>query len=141
MLSGNVIGDCKEHHKTEDYPAFITKLSLEREKGKTLRIIADSYNTHTSQAVKDYIEKHPGRFVLHFTPAHSSWANMIERWFAGLSNKRLRGESWSSVEKLICAVKDYIKYWNKSKRKFQRSKSADTVLSSIDKVKQAYSSV
>jgi hypothetical protein len=30
------------------------------------------------------------RFTLHFTPTYSSWLNLVERWFAELTNRKLR---------------------------------------------------
>jgi transposase len=133
MLTGNVIGVCEKRHRTEEYLRFIKKLDRECEKGKTLHIITDNYKTHSADDIKEYAAKHPGRFVFHFTPTHSSWANLVERWFSSLATERLNGESWSSVDELVRAIKEYIKTWNKSKRTFQWSKSADNIIQSIDK--------
>jgi len=33
--------------------------------------------------VQDYLRSRKDRFVLHYTPTHSSWLNLIERWFSG----------------------------------------------------------
>jgi transposase len=141
MLTGNVIGVCEKRHRTEEYLRFIKKIDRECEKGKTLHIIADNYKTHSAAAIKEYAEKHPGRFEFHFTPAHSSWANLVERWFGALAAERLNGESWSSVDELAAAIKEYIQTWNKSKRVFQWSKSADTVIQNIEKRRSTCSCV
>jgi transposase len=78
------------------------------EKGKTLHIIVDNYSTHKTKEVKAYIESVEGRFVTHFIPAHSSWLNMIERWFAEITNKGIRRESWESVTQMKKAIKGFI---------------------------------
>jgi transposase len=139
VLTGEVIGECKDHHKAEDYIAFLKKVDKYCEAGKVLHIIADNYATHKTKAVTEFFESVTGRFVTHFIPTHSSWLNLVERWFAEITNKRIRRESWSSVKELVKAIKDYIVNWNKNSRPFTWTKSADTILSSIDKAKSAYS--
>jgi transposase len=108
-LTGNVIGDCKDRHTSEDYLKFIKKLDKECEGGKTLHIIADNYKTHNSKLLKEYIAKHPNRFVLHFTPTHSSRLNLAERFFREITTERIRRESRHSADELITATRDYIK--------------------------------
>jgi transposase len=100
-----------------------------------LHLIIDNYSAHKTQEVKDYLAGVPGRFVLDFIPAHSSWLNLVERWFAEITNKRIRRESWESVEQLAAAIKSYIKTWNKTGKTFQWTKKANEVLSSIEKAK------
>jgi transposase len=140
-LTGNVIGDCKDRHTSEDYLKFIKKLNKEGEDGKPLHIIAGNYKTHNSKLLQEYIAKHPNRFVLHFTPAHSSWLNLVERFFREITTERIRRESWRSVDELITAIRDYIKNWNKSNRKFYWSKSGDDILQKINKHKSSGSQI
>ena len=79
----------------------------------------------------------PGRFVLHFTPTHSSWLNLVERWFAEITNKRIRRGSFGSVPQLIAAIKDYIRAWNASGRTFTWTKTPDDILAKIRKAKSS----
>jgi transposase len=51
---------------------------------------------------------------IHYISTRSSWPNPVERWFAEITNKRVRRESWESIPQLTMAIKDYIKTWNKS---------------------------
>jgi transposase len=139
VLSGEVIGECKEHHKAADYIEFLKTVDKRCEAGKVLHIIADNYSTHKTKEVKEYIEGVPGRFELHFIPTHSSWLNLVERWFAEITNKRIRRESWNSVKELVKAIKEYIKSWNKESKPFTWTKSADVIIGSITKAKAAYS--
>jgi transposase len=60
-----------------------------------------------------------GRFVEHFIPTHSSWLNIVERWFGEITNKRIRRDSWSGVNELEKAIGEYIRHWNKSGRIFE----------------------
>jgi transposase len=134
-LSGNVIGECSERHRSEDYIRFLKKLDKVCAKNKVLHIIADNQSTHKTKAVYEYLETRPKRFVLHFIPTHSSWLNLVERWFAEITNKRIRRGSFESVPELIKAIKDYIKTWNKSGRSFTWTKNADLILDKINKAK------
>jgi transposase len=54
-----------------------------------VHLILDNYTTHKTKAVQRWLLAHP-RFHLHFTPAGSSWLNLVERWFAELTNKNLK---------------------------------------------------
>jgi transposase len=134
-LNGNIIGDCKERHTSEDFISFLKTVDRKSPKGKTLHVILDNYATHKKDTVKEYIESMDGRFVLHFIPTHSSWLNLVERWFAEITNKRIRRESWNSVEELITAIRSYIKTWNKSKRFFSWIKTPEVILQKISKAK------
>ena len=52
-------------------------------------VVLDNASTHKTPAVKRWLTSHP-RFDLHFTPTSSSWQNLVERWFAELTTKKLR---------------------------------------------------
>jgi len=131
--SGKVIGKCSKSHKAEDYVNFLKVLDRQAPKDKVLHIIADNYSSHKAPAVKEYLKKKKERFVEHFIPTYSSWLNLIERWFAEITNKRIRRESWSSLKELENAIYDYIIHWNKSGRKFTWTKTFDQIQSSITK--------
>jgi hypothetical protein len=64
--------------------------------GLDLHLIVDNYATHKTPAVKRWIKAHP-RFHLHFTPTSASWLNMVERFFAQITRKRIRRGAFKSV--------------------------------------------
>jgi transposase len=92
MHSGNVKGKMNKKHKSKDFIVFLEKPDRECAKGKVLHIILDNYPAHKSKETKKYLssEKVKGRFELHFIPAHSSWLNMVERWFAEITDIGLK---------------------------------------------------
>jgi hypothetical protein len=104
VLSGNVAGECKATHNAKDYVSFLKKIDAGCQKDKVLDIIADNLSAHKAKDVKAYLETVPGRFEI-----HSSWLNLVERWFAEITNKRIRWESWESVSQLIRAIKELYK--------------------------------
>jgi transposase len=132
-LSGKVIGECKSNHTSEDYINFLKSIDKACPLDKTLHIITDNLSTHKTKAVYEYLESKPNRFVLHFIPTHSSWLNLVERWFSEITNKRIRRGNFESVPQLIKAIKDYIKTWNKSGRSFTWTKKPSEILAKIEK--------
>ena len=135
VLSGKVIGECNATHRSEDYIRFLKKVDKACKKNKVLHIVADNLSTHKTKAVYEYLETVPGRFVLHFIPTHSSWLNLVERWFAEITNKAIRRGSFESVTELTRTIKEFIKSWNKSGRSFTWTKKPDEILSKIKKAK------
>jgi len=111
----------------------LKKLDKACPKRKVLHIVTDNLSAHKTKAVYEYLHERPKRFVLHFIPTHSSWLNLVERWFAEITNKRIRRGSFESVPELIRAIKDYIKTWNKSGRSFSWTKKPDEILAKIQK--------
>jgi len=51
------------------------------------------------------------RIVIHFTPYHGSWLNLVEVWF-GITNRKLFRESFGSVEMLREAFTAWLNEWN-----------------------------
>jgi transposase len=135
VLGGKVIGECNPTHKSEDYVRFLKKVDKGCAKDKVLHIVADNLSAHKTKTVYEYLQTVPKRFVLHFIPTHSSWLNLVERWFAEITNKRIRRGSFESVQELTGAIKEYIKTWNKSGRSFTWTKKPDEILTKIKKAK------
>ncbi|MBV8550948.1 MAG: ORF6N domain-containing protein [Acidobacteriaceae bacterium] len=48
------------------------------------------------------------RFHVHFTPTYGSWMNLLERWFAEITNKRIRSGIFCSVKELEAAIREYL---------------------------------
>ena len=48
------------------------------------------------------------RFKLHFTPTSASWLNLVERFFAEITRKRIRRGVFTSVADLEEAIHDYL---------------------------------
>jgi transposase len=65
--------------------------TVERQVPRQLEIhaILDNYATHRTASVKAWLARHP-RLQLHFTPTYSSWLTQVERFFSGLTTRKLR---------------------------------------------------
>ena len=51
-----------------------------------VHLVMDNYATHKTAAIRRWLLKRP-RFHVHFTPTSASWLNLVERWFAALTDK------------------------------------------------------
>ena len=76
------------------------------------------------------------RFHVHFTPTYGSWINLVERWFAELTNKRIRRGVFRSVKDLESAIREYIAAHNEDPMPFVWAKSADEILASMARYAQ-----
>ena len=76
-----------------------------------MHLICDNYATHNTPAIKTWFLRHP-RFQLHFTPTYSSWLNLVERWFAELTNRKLRRSAHRTVAELEADLTAWVDAWN-----------------------------
>ena len=95
-----------------------------------MHLILDNYATHKSPMIHQWLVKRP-RFHLHFTPTYSSWRNMIERWFAALTEKQLRRGVHRSTRDLELAIERFVDSTNAQSQPFIWTKTADQILDSI----------
>lgn len=134
VLDGKVIGGCYPRHRHEEFLNFLRIIDRRTPPGLDLHLIVDNYGTHTHANVRQWIIKHP-RFHLHFTPTGSSWLNLVERWFAEITRKRIRRGSFSSVAELIQVIDDYIAINNKDPKPFLWTKTAKHILAKVRRCK------
>jgi transposase len=130
ISSGKVIGSLHARHRAVEFKKFLQRLDHDVPDELEIHLILDNASTHKTAAIKSWLAAHP-RFVLHFTPTSSSWLNLVERWFAELTTKKLRRGSHSSVRQLNVDIRDWITTWNDNPRPFVWSKTADEILESI----------
>jgi transposase len=109
---------------------FLRQIEREVPADLDLHIVLDNYATHKTEAVEDWLAKRP-RWKLHFTPTHSSWLNQVERFFARITNERIRRGVFQSVADLERAIREYIAAHNKNPRPFRWSASADLIIGKV----------
>jgi hypothetical protein len=73
---------------------------------------------------------HPVRVAAR-TPTSSSWLNLVERWFALLTEKQLRRGVHRSTRELEDAVRTYLEHHNRHLQTFIWTKTADQILDSV----------
>ena len=133
VASGKVIGCCEDRHRAQEYIEFLKLVDRSTTRGKVLHLIVDNASSHDTPSVREYLAKKSQRFAVHFTPTHSSWLNLVERWFSEITTKRIRRGSWNSVKELQRAIMSYIHHWNESGKHFVWTKSSKQILRSVHK--------
>ncbi|MCR9166631.1 MAG: IS630 family transposase [bacterium] len=139
VKSGFVVGECLPRHRAKEFLRFLRKIDRATKKSLDLHLVLDNYGTHKTPEVKAWLAKHP-RFHLHFTPTGASWMNLVERFFAEITTKRIRRGVFQSVAALEQAIHEYLDRHNAAPKPFVWTKSANTILAkearAKDKLKQ-----
>ena len=130
VASGKVIGQLHRRHRAVEFRKFLEHLDREVPTDLDLHLILDNYATHKTLSIQRWLVRHP-RFHLHFTPTYASWLNLVERWFAELTEKWIRRGTHRSTAALETAIKNWIQSWNGHPRPFIWVKTADEILESV----------
>jgi transposase/DNA-binding CsgD family transcriptional regulator len=135
LLQGKVIGDCHKRHRHQEFLAFLRRIDHEFSGRKNLHLVMDNYGTHGHAAVRAWLAKHP-RFIIHFVPTSCSWLNLIERWFAELTNKRIRRGSFFSVADLVAAINEFLSAWNENPKPFVWTATVNSIVAKLTRSRQ-----
>lgn len=127
VATGKVIGSLHRRHRAEEFKKFLVKLDKEVPAGLEIHLVLDNYATHKTPDIKKWLLSRP-RFHLHFTPTGSSWLNLVERWFAELTNKQIRRGVHKSVQALEKDIRDWIAKWNSDPKPYVWTRTADEIL-------------
>jgi transposase len=136
VLDGTVIGACKARHRHSEFISFLERIDRATPRRREIHLILDNYRTHKHAAVIEWLELHP-RFHLHFIPTSSSWLNLVERWFAEITRKRIRRGSFNNVRALEAAIREYLAENNKNPRPFVWTATAADIMNKIRRCKEA----
>ena len=130
IASGSVIAQHYRRHRHQEFLRFLKLIDAAVPAGLDLHLICGNYATHKTPEVKKWLLRHP-RFHLHFTPTSSSWINLVERWFAELTNRKLRRSAHRNVTELEAGIRRWINEWNRDPRPFVWAKTADEILETL----------
>jgi len=128
--AGTVIGEFHRRHRTAEFKSFLETIDAAVPSELELHLILDNYGTHKTAPIKRWLLRHP-RFHLHFTPTGGSWLNLVERWFALLTEKQLRRGVHRSTRELQDAIRSYLDHHNRNPKPFIWTKTADQILESV----------
>ena len=90
-------------HYSYEFCELVAKLSNVR--------CPDKGDLKTGELRRKWLQSEEKRIVIHFTPFHGSWLNMIEIWFGIIGAKCLK-ESYASPDQLIQAIYSFAEIWN-----------------------------
>ncbi len=130
MKTGRVIGQCHRRHRAVEFRKFLNTIDAAVPAPLDLHLILDNYGTHKTPSIHRWLAKRP-RFHLHFTPTGASWMNLVERWFATLTEKQLRRGAHRSTQELEAAITRYLAIHNEDPQPFVWTKTADEILDTV----------
>ncbi len=132
VKSGAVIGRCHRRHRALEFRKFLDAIDAAVPSDLDVHLILDNYATHKTPLIRRWLAKRP-RYHLHFTPTSASWLNLVERWFALLTQKQIRRGAHRSTQALEAAIMQYITVSNEQRKPFVWTKTADEILASIER--------
>ena len=135
LKTSRVIGQLNRRHRSQEFRQFLAVIEAQVPTGFEVHLIVDNYATHKTAMIRRWFAKRP-RFHIHFTPTYGSWINLVERWFAELTNKRIRRGVFRSVKELESAIREYINVHNEDPKPFVWTRTADQILDSIARYAQ-----
>ncbi len=135
VATGAVIGECHRRHRSREFVRFLDHVdaALVREPGVAVHMVLDNYGTHKTPAAKRWFLRHP-EYHLHFTPTSASWLNQVERFFAAITERRIRRGVFTSVPALERAIAEYLAEHNRNPKPFVWTADADAILERLKKV-------
>lgn len=130
VATGRVIGECHRRHRSREFQRFLDTIDAATPVDLDVHLILDNYGTHKTPAIRRWLARHP-RFHVHFTPTSASWLNLVERWFAMLTEKQIKRGSHRSTRALERAIREYLAITNEAPTPFVWTKTADEILASV----------
>jgi transposase len=139
VATGEVLTECRNRHTGDDVLAFFKKIDRSVPRRLDIHVVLDNLSAHQTPEIKTWLaDPRRRRWHLHFTPTSSSWLNLVERFFAELTNRRLRRGIFTSVPVLVEAIESWIAKWNENPKPFVWHKAADEI---IEKVRRGRASL
>ncbi len=132
---GKVYAECQADHKTDTFLDVFKRHVASCSDTEQLHYVMDNLSTHRGypfcEAVAelsgipcpsekeldnltkrvDWLTSTDKRIVIHFTPYHGSWLNLVEFWF-GIMNKKVLNESYGLADELMKAFEAFLVEWN-----------------------------
>lgn len=130
VKTGEVLGTCHRRHRSTEFRKFLNQIDAAVPGDLDIHLILDNYATHKTPTIQRWLAQRP-RYHLHFTPTSSSWLNLVERWFAALTEKQLRRGVFRSTRELEQAIDHYITQHNADPKPFVWTKTAEQILATI----------
>jgi transposase len=132
IATGYVIGKCYGRHRATEFRKFLDEIEANVPKGLDVHLVWDNYATHKTPLIRRWLAKRP-RWHVHLTPTSSSWLNQVERFFALLTERKIRRGIYRSVAALRTDIVSFVEQHNHDPKPFRWTKSADDILHSIER--------
>lgn len=135
VLNGAVLAECKPRHRHQEFLAFLRSIDAAVPAVLDIHVIVDNYSTHKHAKVKTWLAARP-RWHVHFIPTYSSWLNLVERFFALITDKAIRRGSFRCVKELVAKIDQFVSHHNQQCKPFVWTATADSILSKLHRLCQ-----
>ena len=139
-LDGKLLSRTEKRHTHVEWLRFLKQIDQETPADQQIHLILDNYATHKHAKVRNWLKCHP-RFVTHFTPTGSSWMNLVERFFADLTEDCVREGSFGSVRDLVEAIDEFLAVRNEEPKRYVWRAKGEDILRKIETAKAALARV
>jgi transposase len=138
IATGEVFHRTRHRHTAADVLAFFKAIDASVPRHLDVHVVLDNLSAHNAPVVREWLE-HPrrSRWHLHFTPTSSSWLNLVEGWFAQLTNRRLRAGTFCSVNDLVAAIDQWTDHWNDDPKPFVWQATAKQIIAKVKRGRAA----
>ena len=133
VATGEVIGKLQRRHRAKEFLAFLNEIDRQVPADLDVHLIMDNYGIHKTEKVRAWFAARP-RYHVHFTPTSASWINLVERFFALISERWIKRGSHRSTRELEDSIHEYLETYNDEPRPFIWRKTADQIIASIARV-------
>ena len=127
IATGAVIGKCYARHRAREFRKFLDEIEAAVPDGLDVHLVMDNYATHKTPLIRSWLAKRP-RWHVHLTPTSASWLNQVERFFALITERKIRRGIYRSVVALRADIMSFIQAHNADPKPFRWTKSADAHL-------------
>ena len=132
VATGQVLHQTRRRHRATEFRQFLDAIDANVPDDLAVHVVLDNASTHKTPAIHKWLLAHP-RFTFHFTPTSSSWLNLVERWFAELTTKKLQRSAHRSIKELTDDLDAWVATWNENPKPFVWHKTADQILDTLKK--------
>jgi transposase len=132
IATGQVIGKCFARHRAAEFRKFLDEIEANVPDGLNVHLVMDNYATHKTPLIRNWLAKRP-RWHVHLTPTSTSWLNQVERFFALITERKIRRGIYRSVAALRADIRSFLEQHNADPKPFTWTKSADHILASIER--------
>lgn len=132
IATGAIIGKCYGRHRAREFRDFLDEIEKNVPADLDVHLVMDNYATHKTPLIRNWLAKRP-RWHVHLTPTSASWLNQVERFFALITERRIRRAIYRSVAALRADIMAFIERHNAEPKPFRWTKSADGILASIER--------
>ena len=130
VATGKVIGRRHRRHRHQEFLRFLEQIERTVPAGLDVHLVLDNYATHKTPKAAAWFRRHP-RYHLHFTQTSGSWLNQVERWFAKITEQRIRRGVFKSVDELIEVIDQYIQTNYREPKPFDWTATAELILDRV----------